>query len=222
VRQATEVALVYTPYGEKPADASTDRPHNDPPQDRTQNARLESPSASATAHTERLKTDPDHATAGQIQGAADATRLVLDPDPNLQRRGADWLAKNDVDPAQRGNVLAALKLMLNEPDGRRRLSFVQGYARWADSTRIADLAAVIDYPEKPQGLSGHETCWAAAMVGLVRLDADAANRAVEKRINNFFFRVDTTRFLKPLAEGTGPEKQTAAAIIERLKNPPKR
>ena len=107
--------------------------------------------------------------------------------------GAAWLAAADVDAAGRTKVLAALKPHLNDSDSATRKPFVQAYAHWATKEQVPDLRGVIDVPEKVEGLSGQEACWAAATVGLVRLDPDRATDALEKRIDVFFYRVECSR-----------------------------
>jgi hypothetical protein len=167
---------------------------------------------------DRLKTTGERSILGDIQSVTDAQKLLAGSDADAQHAAAYWLATSVVDDAQRNLVLAALKPFLNEPDGHRRLLFVQAYEHWVDTAHAADLAAILDYPAKTQGLSYHENCWAVAVTGLVRVAPTMAQDAVQKRIEFFFFRTDTARALAPIAESDGPNHELASHLIDEVKN----
>ena len=152
-----------------------------------------------------------------IKSTKDARRLIAnDRDAGQRTFGATWLLMTDADPAQRESVLAMLKPHLNETaNADARVAFVRAYAHWADKTHVPDLLAVVDYPEKPQGLNEQQRSWAAAVVGLTRLDPDAAAAAVDKRVSDFFFRNECAMALKPLAENDVPQRAVAAKLIRR-------
>jgi hypothetical protein len=148
--------------------------------------------------------------------------LAPDRSAEQQKLGAKGLAKLDADPLQRTAVLAALKPFLNQPLADARLPFVQAFAHWASRDQVPDLLGVVDFPQTVQGLTGQERVWAAAVVGLVRLDPDAADRAIDRRIDDFFFRHDCETALKPLAENDVPQRAIAARLVEKLRHPPLR
>jgi hypothetical protein len=217
----TWVGIRFTKYGEaeevtgKPTTAATG-PSSKP----TVNAQVTGRGISGTAHVERLEPPMNRRVSNQIQSVSDAVTLIAGDDGNARRLAAEWLTKADVDDARRSAVLQAIKPRLNEADTKVRWPLVQAYAHWSEAAQVSDLVAVVDFPEKVEGLTGQERCWGAAVAGLVRLDADAAEKCIDRRIDNFFFRVDTSSALKPLAEGNGPEHEAAARLLEKLKYPP--
>jgi hypothetical protein len=155
---------------------------------------------------------------GTFTTAAAAAASVTDEDPDLQLKAVKWLGENPVDPAQRELVVNGIRGRVNKlSNGDRRLAYVKALARYADASTVADLSAVLDYPERVEGITGQERCWATALAALVRLgEADAARAALDKRLGSFFFRNDAKNALKPFVEVDAPQAELARELIDRI------
>lgn len=227
VRSAGGVQIVYTDIGKQPepgrtgilppvASAPPDAPIPSSPPPASEPPRIDRPRATSGIRMERLRPDERSALA-TIHSSGDARRMVKDPDPARAVAGAYWLATAPVEEDQREDVLVSLKPHLNEFDSKHRLTFVMAFERWADVAHAADLAAVVDSPAEVEGLTSHPSCWAVAVAGLVRLSPHMAREAVDHRISNFFFRVETTKALRPIADSDDPAHALAVQIIENLR-----
>jgi hypothetical protein len=149
---------------------------------------------------------------------ADSIDLLRSDSARDRTRAADALSHAVIRPGDRAAVLALLKPHLMGNKGRARLPFVQAFAHWATAENVADLKAIIAYPATAIGNTGHEDCWAAATVGLARLDPKAAGEALAARSSAFLYRVTVQRFLEMLAKAAGPTAPTAAWLLKQLPN----
>ena len=148
----------------------------------------------------------------------DAETMLQSDSATIRSNGANSLAIAVIDAKERGNVLNLLKQHLQSPDGRSRLPFVRAFVHWADQTNVSDLQAIIAFPTVVKRNNGNEDCWAAAIAGLVRLNA--ATEAIDSynsRADANFMNFAVSRLLDKLARGVGPEQPLAFDLLQQLK-----
>jgi hypothetical protein len=148
-----------------------------------------------------LNSDP----RAKIKTVADAEKMLAGSVPSQQVDAAKWLASCELTPNDQDQVIALLRPHLQEPDGHVREPFVHAFAYWAEAANVDDLVGVVDTPDTVTGISGHEDCWADAVIGLLRLNPDAALKATNKRVSVFFFRAKLSSLLTPIATGISDE-----------------
>jgi hypothetical protein len=149
---------------------------------------------------------------------SDAVALLRSDSAGDRTRGANALAHAVVSTTDRAAVLALLKPHLMGNSGRARLPFVQAFAHWATQQDVPTLASVVAYPATVSGLTGHEDCWAAATVGLSRLDPQIALEAAKSRGGVFFYRASLHRFLEPIAQSNSPMAATAEWLLNQVES----
>jgi hypothetical protein len=156
---------------------------------------------------------------GVVQlSVADAIGLLRSDSAADRSRAADALSHAVVQPSDRATVLALLKSHLMGDNGRARLPFVWAFAHWATPDNVTDLKSVIAYPITATGNNGQEECWAAATVGLARLDPKAAAEALAARSKAWPYGVTVQRFLETIVKAGGPTAPTAAWLLKQLPN----
>ena len=167
--------------------------------------------------------DPSNA-AVQLS-VADSIALLRSDAAADRTKGANSLAHAVIEPSEQATILGLLKPHLNGSNGRARLAFVQAFAHWATPGDVAALESVVASPATVSGISGHEDCWAAATIGLARLDPAAAATALKSRAGVFFYRAAVQRQLEFLAAGHSPSAAVASWLLVQLEagpgnNPP--
>lgn len=228
VHSAAGVQIVYTDIGKQPAPGQPDLlppvasalPPDEPipssPPPPSEPPRLDRHRLTSGIRMDQLNWE-ERSALGTIHSVGDARRMLKDPDASMAIVGAYWLATAPVQDDLREDILVSLKPHLHEFDSKRRLTFVMAFDHWADVAHAPDLAAIVDSPAEVQGLTSHPSCWAVAVAGLVRLSPHLAREAVDHRISNFFFRVETTKALQPIADSDDPAHALAAELIEMLR-----
>jgi len=146
----------------------------------------------------------------------DAEDLLRSDSAKDRTKGAECLAHAVVDGPDRSDVIALLKPHVMGSNGHARLPFVMAFAHWATAGDVPTLKGIVGYPATVTGISGHEDCWAAATVGLARLDPAAAQDAVRSREGAFFYTESLRRCLEPVAQGNGPMASTAAWLLGQI------
>jgi hypothetical protein len=195
---AANVRLIYTHYGET-------------------NSHAFARERSTTRSAHRMM-NAQHVNTDDLD-IPSAINLLSSDDAETQASAARQLGEMTPDDAHRAAVIAALKPHLSDPIGRHRLMFVEAFVKWSQQAQVPDLIAIVDYPRHPQGLSGNEKCWAAAVAALVRLSPSDAYKAVDRRIDSFFFREAAKRNLEPMTSGDDATAKTARRLIEWLEHP---
>jgi hypothetical protein len=155
---------------------------------------------------------------------SDVTQMSLDEAISLLKndaagdkvRGAQALAIAVLRPDHKDAVLQGLQPHLMGNNGHARLPFVQAFSHWATPQEIPTLQAIIAYPTTVSGISGHEDCWAAATVGLLRLDPQAAAEAMHSRADAFFYRTSLHHDLESIAKGNGPNAAIASWLLSQI------
>jgi hypothetical protein len=156
---------------------------------------------------------------GVVQlSVADAIGLLRSDSAADRSRAADALSHAVVQPSDRATVLALLKPHLMGDNGRARLPFVWAFSHWATPDNVTDLKAIIAHPATATGNNGQEECWAAATVGLARLDPKAAAEALAARSKAWLYGVTVQRFLETIVKAGGPTAPTAAWLLKQLPN----
>lgn len=146
-----------------------------------------------------------------------AIKLLTSPVEADRMGAARWLSVGKSEDKHREKVLKLLEPSLQDVDPKRGLVFVQAYANWADHKHVAELASVLDTPVRDGMPAATERCWAAALEGLVRIDAAEADKAMVKRIDVFFFRTEAQKALRPLADSGTEVAKPAQRMIDALK-----
>ncbi len=154
------------------------------------------------------KPDADDSIANQLS-------KLNDDDAGAQVNAADLLAMIPPADDQRSAVLAGLVLHLFSDDTRLRLACVNAYSHWATAADVPVLKKVVASPPHAKDLDGSPNCWAAAVMGLLRLDPAEAQTAMQSRTSDFFFRVACKQNLLKHAE-LNPDAADACLKLLRM------
>ncbi len=200
----------YTKYGETRPDKSPAREsvsHKD---------------GKTITHTE-INIEEHHGTAkilAQIKSMPDALEVLSAKDSQVSCFGALWLLKNAmIEEASRARVCEALIPHINEGSDarltRQQLAskvYVEAFCRWADRGQSAKLQELAQLPKEQRDTV------AAALKTLLRVDPAGAESVVRARMDDFFFRTDTTRLLEGLKEEEKGSPEKVAALLELLRS----
>jgi len=200
----------YTKYGETKADKSPVR------------ETVTQEDGKTVTHTE-INIE-EHRGTGKIlalmKSVSDAIEVLGAKENDLCSYGALWLLKTaTVEDASRARVLAALTPHLDASGDTRltrlrspRKVFVEAFCRWADRSQTLKLQELAQLPKE------HRESVAAALKTLLRVDPAGAETVVRARMDDFFFRSDTTRLLEGLKEDEKGSLETVAKLLELLRS----
>lgn len=198
------VALAYSNYSDAKAPGQS------------ASAAAQPPHVSEAPRPAAHDADSEQSALAQVHSVKDAEQILAEKDPDLQKVGALWLAGANVEPGDHSRILALLRPHLDDPDVRRRTTYVQAYARWADASAAPTLAAILGYPAKSAMSKDNSECWDAVVPALITLDPDLCEKALMARQREGFFRVGVERPLKLVAASDSPQKFKAKELIDRL------